>query len=78
MDLGNPIETIVHHLLIGGMTCLGRRDGFHMVSALVYMMYTSVYDVHWTRPMMNHDARLSIVTIHQVIILYRLSILKGY
>ena len=78
MDLGNLIETVVHHLLIGGMTCLGRRDGFHMVSALVYMMYTSVYDVHWTRPMMNHDARLSIVMIHQATILHGLSTLRGY
>ena len=36
MDLGSQVETIVHHLLIGGMTCLGHRDGFPMVSALVY------------------------------------------
>ena len=40
MDLGNPIETIVHHLLIGGMTYLGRRDEFPMVSILVYVMQT--------------------------------------
>ena len=39
MDLGNLIETIVHYLLIGGMTCLGRQDEFPMVSALVYVMY---------------------------------------
>ena len=39
MDLGNPIETIMHHLLIGGMTCLGRWDEFPMVSALVYVMH---------------------------------------
>nr|CAN82426.1 hypothetical protein VITISV_043782 [Vitis vinifera] len=30
VDLGNPVETVVHHLLIEGMTCLGRRDGFPM------------------------------------------------
>ena len=40
MDLGNPIKIVVHYLLIEGMTCLGRRDGFPMVSALVYVMHT--------------------------------------
>ena len=40
MDLGNLVETIVHHLLIGRMTCLGRRDEFPMVSVLVYVMHT--------------------------------------
>ena len=39
MDLGNPIETVVHHLLIGRMTCLGSRDGFPMVSALIYVIH---------------------------------------
>ena len=39
MDLGNPIETVVYHLLIGKMACLGRPDGFLMVSALVYVMH---------------------------------------
>ena len=39
MDLGNLVETIVHHLLIGGMTCLSSRDEFPMVSAL-YVMQT--------------------------------------
>ena len=39
MDLGNAIETVVHHLLIGGMTYLGCRDGFPMVSALMYEMH---------------------------------------
>ena len=39
MDLDNPIVTVVHHLLIGGMTCLDCRDRFPM-SALVYVMYT--------------------------------------
>ena len=38
MDLGNLVETLVHHLLIGGVTCLGHLDGFPMVSALVYVM----------------------------------------
>ena len=40
MDLDNSVETIVHYLLIEGMTCLGRQDGFLMVSALVYVMHT--------------------------------------
>ena len=39
MDLGNPIETIVHHLLIEGMTCLGHWDGFPTMGAL-YVMYS--------------------------------------
>ena len=39
MDLGNPIKIVVHHLLIGGMTCLGCQDEFPMVSALVYVMH---------------------------------------
>ena len=40
MDLGNLVETVVHYLLIGGMTCLGRQDGFLIVCALVYVMHT--------------------------------------
>ena len=40
MDLGKPIETAVHHLPIGGMTCLDCQDGFPMVSVLMYMMHT--------------------------------------
>ena len=39
MDLGNQVETIVHHLLIGGMTCLGRQDGFLMMNVLVYVRH---------------------------------------
>ena len=39
MDLGNSVETIVHHLLIGGMTRLGHWDEFPMVSALVHVMH---------------------------------------
>ena len=52
MDIGNPIKTIVHYLLIGGMTCFGHQDGFPMVSILVYVMHTK------TEPMVNHDVRL--------------------
>ena len=40
MDLGNPSKTIIHYLLIGGMTCLGCQDGFPKVGALVYVMHT--------------------------------------
>ena len=40
MALCNLVETVVHHLLIGGMTYRGRRDGFLMVSALVYVMHS--------------------------------------
>ena len=40
MDLGNPVETVMHHLLIGEMTYLDRRDEFPMVNVLVYVMHT--------------------------------------
>ena len=39
---------------------------------------TSVCDAHWTRLTMNHEARLSIVMIHQTTILHELSTLRGY
>ena len=35
-----------------------------------YGEYTSVCDAHWTGLMMNHDAKLSIVIIHQATILH--------
>ena len=66
MDLGNPIETVVHHLLIGGMTYLDHRDGFSIVSA------------HWIGPIGNHNANPSNAMIHQATILHKLSILRGY
>ena len=37
--LGNLVEIVVHNLLIGGIACLTRRDGFPMVSTLVYVMH---------------------------------------
>ena len=41
MDLGNPVEIIVHHLLIERMTCLSCQDEFSMVNnTLVYVMHT--------------------------------------
>uniref|UniRef100_F6HTH0 Uncharacterized protein n=1 Tax=Vitis vinifera TaxID=29760 RepID=F6HTH0_VITVI len=30
MGLGNPLEVVVHHLLIGGMVGLGYQDGLPM------------------------------------------------
>ena len=53
MGLGNPLEVIVLHLLIRGMTSLGNRDEFLMMSALMCMV------THWTRPIVSHDLRLS-------------------
>ena len=42
----------MYHLLIGGMTSFGYRDGFPMVSALVCMV------ILWIKFMMSHDLRL--------------------
>ena len=53
MCLGNPLEVVVHHLLIGGMVGLSYQDEFPIVSALMCMV------THWTRPTVNHDLRLS-------------------
>ena len=53
MDLGNLVKTIVHYLLIRGMTYLDCYDKFPMVSSLMCMV------THWTKPMVNHDVRLS-------------------
>ena len=72
IDFDNLVKIIVHYLLVGGMTCLGHWDEFPMVSAQVYMV------THWTRPMVNHDVRLSIVMIHSAIILHGLSTLREY
>ena len=53
MGLGNTLEALVHHLLIGGMTGLGYWDGFPMVSAIVCMV------AHWIEPIVSHNLRLS-------------------
>ena len=53
MGLGNPLEVVVHHLLIGGMTSLNYYDEFLMESALVCMV------IHWTGPKVSHDLRIS-------------------
>ena len=55
MDMGNPIEIIVHQLLIGGMNYLGHWDGFSMVSALMYVMQIG-QDLWW---IMMHGYQLS-------------------
>ena len=53
MGIGNPLEVVVHHLLIGGMVGLGYWDGFPMVSVLMCMV------AHWTEPMVSYDLSLS-------------------
>ena len=53
MGLGNPLEIIVHHQLIGEMIGLSYQDRFPMVRALVCMV------THWTKPMVSHDLKLS-------------------
>ena len=46
IGLGNPLEVVVHHCLIGGMVGLGYWDGFLMVSVLVCMV-TCYKDLQW-------------------------------
>ena len=53
MGLGNPLETVVHHLLFGGIDGFAYWDEFPMVSALVCIV------AHWTRPMVSYDLKLS-------------------
>ena len=53
MGLGNPWEVVVHYFLIRGMTGLGYRDEFSMVSALVCMV------THWTGLIISYNLRLS-------------------
>ena len=53
MDLGNPLEVVVHYLLIEGMIGLGHRDRFPMVSALVCMV------THRIQLTVSHNIRLS-------------------
>nr|CAN76276.1 hypothetical protein VITISV_032228 [Vitis vinifera] len=50
----NPLEVIVLHLLIRGMTSLSYRDGLPMVSALVCMVTL------WTRPMWDIESTLEL------------------
>ena len=67
MELGNPFEVVVYHLLIGGTISLGHWGKVLMVSALVCMV------IYWTWPIVNYDIRL-----HQVATLYSLSTLREY
>ena len=53
MSLGNPLEVVVHYLLIEGMIGLSYQDEFYVVSILVYMA------TYWTRPTVSHDLKLS-------------------
>ena len=53
MSLGNPLEVVVHYLLIEGMIGLSYQDEFYVVSILVYMV------TYWTRPTVSHDLKLS-------------------
>ena len=48
VNLGNPFEALVHHLLIRGMSDLSHQDGVPMVSIII----------HWTRLTMSYDIRL--------------------
>ena len=52
VGLGNPLEVVVHYLLIGMMTSLGYQDGFLMVSALMCMV------THWIRLTVSYDLKL--------------------
>ena len=72
MSLDNPLKTIVYYLLIGKMIYFGCWDEFVMVSTLVSMVR------HWIGTTMNYDVKPSITIIHQAIMLYGLSTLRGY
>ena len=53
MGLSNPLEVVVHHILIGGMTGLDYLNKFPMVSVLVCMV------THWIGPTVSQNLRLS-------------------
>ena len=55
MGIGNPLEVVVQHFLMGGMVGLSYQDGFPMVSTLVCMV------THWTGPTISHDLSYFIV-----------------
>ena len=52
MGLGNPLEVVVHYLVIGEMVGLGYQDEFPIICALVCMV------THWIDPTVSHDVRL--------------------
>ena len=53
MGIGNPLEAVVHHLLIGGMVGLGYQDGLPIKSALVCIVTL------WIGLIVSHELRLS-------------------
>ena len=55
--LKQSIEIIIHYLIIRWITCLGHRNEFPIVSALVCMI------IHWIGAMMNHDIGYQVVMI---------------
>ena len=66
MGLGNPLESVVHHLLIEEMDGLDYRDEFPIMSALVCMT------TYWTGLTVSYDLKLS--SSHYLIV--RIKILK--
>ena len=52
MDLGNPFDAIVHHLLIRGMVGVSYWDEVPMVSTLVCMITYGIWSI------VSHDIRL--------------------
>ena len=48
---------VVHHFLIRGMTCLSYRDGFLVVSAIVYVItLDKTYGESWHKDINFHDS----------------------
>ena len=58
MELNNPYEALVHHLLIGRMVGLGYKNRFLMVSVIVCMI------IYWKEPTVNHNIDYRVITIH--------------
>ena len=53
MSLGNPLEVVVHHLLVRGMASFDYWDAFPMMCVLICMV------TYWIGPMVIYDLRLS-------------------
>ena len=49
MGLSNPLEAIMHYLLIGGMNYLSYRDKFPMISKLVCMVTYALDGESWLK-----------------------------
>ena len=72
MDLGNLVKTVI-------ILPPNWKDDLSWSSGWVsHGKCTNVCDAHWTRTIVNHDIRLSIVMIHQATILHGLSTLRRY